>query len=51
MERRVIPYSDGAAALYEFCLDARTGQAIETQFAGQSTGCPGRWRNSASATS
>ena len=31
---RKFHYSDGAAALYEFCLDARTGQAIETQFGG-----------------
>jgi ribosomal peptide maturation radical SAM protein 1 len=31
---RNFQYSDGAAALYEFCLDARTGQAIETQFGG-----------------
>ena len=31
-EARTLDYSDGAAALYEFCLDAKTQNAIETEF-------------------
>ena len=38
------------AALYEFCMDAKNGQAIATQFGETDWLAPGRWRNSASAT-
>jgi hypothetical protein len=31
-EARHFEYSDGAAALYEFCMDAKTDEAIATQF-------------------
>src|SRR5262249_26832025 len=30
---QTLDYSDGHAALYEFCMDAKTRHAIETQFA------------------
>ena len=39
-ESRTLDYSDGAAALYEFCLDAKTQNAIETEF-GASDWLPG----------
>jgi len=34
-EAQRLGYSDGAAALYEFCMDARSPAAITTQFGGE----------------